>query len=179
MSEKKKAEQLLSVGPFGVRINAPAKTDFDKYYDDITYKEVFKKTGQVDDDGEELGVLEVKAIVKKVDISELINSQADQVGVAAYMKALAVQGDSIDNYATQVNMEKINDFSEMPDRLADVMTAGDKAKEVFANMDPALKGSHTTIEGFLNSLSKDSIDAYIKGRIEALTPKKENLKILQ
>ena len=57
----------------------------------------------------------------------------------------------------------------MPDTLAEVLTAGDKAREVFDKMDPALKGGHTTIEGFLNSLSQESVDNYIKSRIEVLT----------
>lgn len=171
MSENVKS-QKRSFSPFITRIDAPKKSDFDKYYYDIEYKEVYKKAG-IDADGEEYGVIETRAVVKKKDIAEYLNSQADTVGVAAYMRALAVQGDSLDNYNTVVDQDKINDFSGMPDTLADVMTAGDKAKEAFANLDPVLKGSHTTIEGFLNSLSKDTIDNYIKGKVEAAFPKKE------
>lgn len=162
----------LSFSPFTTRIDAPKKSDFDKYYFDIEYKEVYRKAG-IDADGEEFGVIETRAVVKKKDIAEYLNSQADTVGVAAYMRALSVQGDSIENFNTVVDPDKIDDFSELPETLADVMTAGDKAKEAFANLDPALKGSHTTIEGFLNSLSKDTIDNYIKGKVEAAFPKKE------
>lgn len=173
MSEVKKlnrAEFALDVSPFKVRINAPAKKDFDKYYDDVSIKEVYRSAG-IDADGVEYGVLERKLVIKKIDIAELINSQADTVGVAAYMKALALQGDSVDNYATVVDENKINDFSQMPDNLADTMMLGDKAKEAFENLDPALRGNHTTIEGFLNSLSQESIDAYIKGKVDAAFPK--------
>lgn len=170
MSETVKSKKY-SFSPFITRIDAPKKSDFDKYYFDIEYKDIYRKAG-IDKDGEEFGVIETKAIVKKRDIFEYINSQADTVGVAAYMRALAVQGDSLDNYTTVIDKEKVNDYSELPETLADVMTAGDKAKEAFAKLDPALKGSHTTIEGFLNSLSKDTIDAYIKGKVEAVFPTK-------
>lgn len=158
--------------PFITRIDAPTQSDFDKYYFDIKEKDVFKKVS-VDADGEELGVIEKKFIVKKIDINEYLESQRDSVGVEAYMKALAIQGDSIENYNTVIDKDKVVDFSQMPDTLAEVLTAGDKAKEAFANMDPALKGNHTTIEGFLNSLSKDVIDAYIKGKVDAALPKQE------
>lgn len=164
--------------PFITRTEAPAIGDFDKYYYDITEKEVFKETGEVDPDtGEKLGVVEKKFLVKKIDIVEHLNSQRDMVGVDNYCKALALQGDSIDNYATNIDSEKVMDFSEMPDTLADVLTAGDRAKAAFEQMDPALKGSHTTIEGFLNSLSQETLDNYIKSRVEALYPSKsENVE---
>lgn len=169
---EKIVQKPLKISPFITRIDAPKKSDFDKYYFDPEYKEVYKKAG-IDKDGEEFGVIETKQILHKRDISEFINAQADTVGVEAYMRALTVQGDSIDNYNTQIDLEKVSDYSDMPDTLADVMTAGDKAKEAFANLDPALKGSHTTIEGFLGSLSKETIENYIKGKIDAALPKKD------
>lgn len=162
-----------SKNPFVARVSCSKQSNFDKYYIDRQIITVFKATGQKDDDGCELGVAEQKVIDKKIDVDEFIESQRDSVGVEAYIRALTNQGENIDDYNTVVDPENINDFSEMPDSLAEVMLAGDRAKAAFANMDPALKGGHTTIEGFLNSLSQDSIDAYIKGRIEALTPKKE------
>lgn len=161
--------------PFITRINASKKSDFDKYYIDRDVKEVFKATGQVDENGDALGVVELKIIDKKLDISEVLESQRDSVGVEAYIKSLSLQGENINDFGTVVD-DKINDFSEMPNTLADVMTAGDKAKEAFANMDPVLKGEHTTIEGFLNSLSQEKVDSYIKARLEALTPKKESVE---
>lgn len=162
--------KLKVLSPFSTLIEAPAQTDFDKYYYDISEKEVFVESGEVDPDtGDRLGVSEKKYIAKKIDIVEFLNSQADSVGVDSYIQALALQGDSIDNYGTQVN-DEVADFSKMPDTLAEVLTSADDAKRAFAEMDPALKGSHTTIEGFLNSLTQESIDAYIKSRVEALVP---------
>lgn len=178
MSEKieKVNKKLLNVckGPFGTYKEYEGQKDFDKYYIDVTEKEVFKPTGEKDPDtGEALGVIEKKLLLKKIDIAELIESQRDSVGVESYMRALTLQGDSIDNYHTLIDQEKVQDYSNMPDDLASVMTAGDKAKEAFSNLDPALKGSHTTLEGFLNDLTQEKIDAYISGRIEALTPQVE------
>lgn len=172
MSETVKLKKVLSLSPFIRRVNCSKHAEFDKYYDDIEYKEIYRKAG-VDAQGEEFGVIEVKAIVRKKDISDLINSQADTVGVDAYMRALTVQGDSIDNYNTVVDEEKVNDYSGLPDSLAEVMTSGDKAIEAFAKLDPALKDGHTTIEGFLGSLTQEKLDAYIKGKVDAYLPKNE------
>ena len=168
MAEKNK----LPKSPYTVSFNASRQTGFDKYYYDISEKEVFKGTGQKDENGDELGVIETKFIVKKIDINELLESQRDSVGVESYVRALSLQGETINDYNTVVS-DKIDDFSNMPDTLAEVLTAGDKAKAAFANMDPELKGGHTTIEGFLNSLSKEVIDKYIAGKLEALNPVKK------
>ena len=158
---------------FLVRKDYEGQKDFDKYYYEVSEIDVFKESGQVDPDtGDKLGVIEKKVVSKKIDIDEFIQSQADSVGVDAYVRALALQGESINDYNTVVS-DEIDDYSKMPDTLADVMMAGDRAKAAFDAMDPALKGSHTTIEGFLNGLSQESLDAYIKARVDALVPKKE------
>ena len=165
MSEKKRKTIFEPL-----RIEASKQDNFDKYYLDVTEKEVFKPSGEVDPDtNDPLGTIEKKLIIKLIDIQEFLESQRDSVGVEAYMRNLALQGQSIDEFNTVVD-DSVQDFSQMPDTLADVMMAGDNAKRAFDAMDPALKGSHTTIEGFLNSLTQESIDSYIKGRIEALTP---------
>lgn len=169
--EKKNTLKQVCKGPFGTYKTYEGKKDFDKYYYDVKEVEVFKATGQVDEEGNELGTAEKKLIIKKIDIQEFIDQDADSVGVEAYMRALALQGDSIEDFHTEVDKEKVQDFSLMPDNLADTLAIGDEAKKAFANLDPALKGNHTTVEGFLNSLTQENIDAYIKGRVEALTPK--------
>lgn len=171
MSEKKIQERKV-FSPFITRINAPKKSDFDKYYIDREVKQVFKATGQKDENGNDLGVAVQVVIDKKIDIHELLESQRDTVGVDAYIKALTLQGENINDYSTFVEQENIQDFSQMPDTLADAMMLGDNAKRAFDKMDPALKGNHTTIEGFLNSLTKENVEAYIKGVIEAQIPKK-------
>lgn len=173
MSEAKVIEtkqKSICKGPFGTYKTFEGKKDFDKYYLEVSEKEVFKDSGEKDEEGNRLGISEKKLIIKKIDIHEFLESQRDTVGVESYMRSLALQGENIDDYHTVVD-DKIQDFSQMPDNLADVMTAGDKAKAAFAKLDPALKGSHTTIEGFLNGLTQETIDSYIKGRVEALTPK--------
>lgn len=171
MSEVKEVKKR-SFSPFITRKELSTKGDFDQYYQDISYKEIYRKVG-VDSDGEEYGVIEVKPIVKKKSIKELLEVEAQGVGVEAYMRALTAQGESLEDYNTVVDQEKVVDYSQMPDTLAEVLTAGDRAKEAFAKLDPALKGSHTTIEGFLNSLTSESIDSYIKGKIDAILPKQE------
>ena len=176
MSDKKNQLDRIVVegnSPFTVRVNASKQDNFDKYYYEVSEKTVFKSTGQKDSDGNDLGVAESVFVVKKLDIKEYLDSQKDSVGVESYIRALSLQGEDINSFATGIDPEKVNDFSQMPETLAEVLTAGDKAKAAFANLDPALKGSHTTIEGFLNGLTKDSIDRYIASKLEALIPAKK------
>ena len=170
MAEKN--SQIKACNAFCVHLDASKQDNFDKYYYDVSEKVVFKSTGQKDDDGNDLGVADSVFVVKKVDIKELLDSQKDSVGVEAYVRSLALQGDDIDSYNTQVG-EQVNDFSEMPETLADTMLLGDRAKRAFDSLDPELKGGHTTIEGFLNSLSKDVVEKYIAGKLEALNPAKK------
>lgn len=158
--------------PFKRTVNASLQSDFDQYYYDIQEKTVFKSTGQKDDDGNDLGIADTHYIVKKIDIHEFLDAQADSVGVDAYIRALALQGESIDEYNTQVS-ENVNDFSDMPESLAEAMTLGDRARKAFADLDPELKGNHTTLEGFLNGLSKEVIEKYIAGKLQALEPAKK------
>lgn len=169
MAENKK----VAKSPFKARFNASKQVDFDKYYYDVQEKVVFKSTGQKDDDGADLGVADTVYIAKKIDIHDFLESQRDSVGVDAYIRALSNIGENIDDYNTQVDKEKVDDYSQLPDTLAETMLLGDRAKAAFANMDPELKGGHTTIEGFLNSLTKETVEKYITGKLEALNPVKK------
>lgn len=169
MSKETVKKPDVSVGPFGVTIDAPSKKDFDKFYYEYEYKEVFKDSGIVDESGDRLGVVETKVVVKKIDIAEMLNSQVDSVGVEAYMRSLMIQG--VDpNECNTVVSDDITDYSQCPDNLADTVLLGDKAKAAFESLDPALKGNHTTIEGFLNSLSKETLEAYYKSKLAAAAP---------
>lgn len=167
---KEMNQRLIS--PFLDKKTYKGESNFDKYYFDVEEKEVFIATGQKDEEGNPLGVSKKKLIIKKIDIHDLLESQRDSVGVESYIKALAAQGDSIESFHTEVDKDKIMDFSNMPETLADVMMAGDKAKKAFAELPPELRGSHTTIEGFLGDITAEKIDSYIKSRIEALQPEK-------
>lgn len=164
------------LSPFLCRKTYEGKSDFDKYYLDVTEKEVFKASGEIDPEtGEALGVSERRLLVKKQDIDEVLKVQMDSVGVDAYIKALALQGDDIDTFHTDVSND-VTDVSNMPETLAEVLSSGEAAKAAFKKLDPALKGDHTTIEGFLNSLTDEVIDNYIKGRVDALMPQKTEVK---
>lgn len=161
MSEKKVNQSELN--PFLIRKDYEGKKDFDKYYINRDVKEVFRKTG-VDESGDEIGIVEYKVIDQKVDIQEFLNSQRDSVGVDAYIRSLGIQGIDINDLSTSVT-DEVQDFSKMPDNLADTLLLGDAAKKAFNELDPELKGGHTTIEGFLNSLSDESLQAYYDKRL--------------
>lgn len=167
MSEKK---QVIN-SPFCAFHNYDGQKDFDKYYIDRQVKEVFVKTGKDEDTGEDIGVIKNKIIDKKIDIAEFLESQRDTVGVESYIRALNVQGVDINDLSTSVS-DTINDFSECPDTLAETLMLGDKAKAAFNNLDPDLKGDHTTLEGFLNSLSPEVLKKFFDKKLGVeVTPK--------
>ena len=157
--------------PFTACQSYKGQKNFDKYYIDREVKEVFVKTG-VDENGDEIGVVKHKIIDHKIDISEFLESQRDTVGVESYIRALGVQGVDIADCSTVID-DKINDFSECPDTLADTLMIGDRAKEAFANLDPELKGNHTTLEGFLSSLSPETLEKFYKQKLGVVDTPKE------
>lgn len=149
--------------PFMARQSYEGQKKFDKYYIDREVKEVFVKTG-VDSSGDEVGVIKRKVVDKKIDIQEYLDSQKDSVGVESYIRSLGVQGIDINECNTAVG-DEINDFSECPDTLAETLALGDKAKKAFEQLDPDLRGNHTTLEGFLNSLDKETIEKFYKKKL--------------
>lgn len=173
--ENKKEVKKLVVdihSPFTAFQSFEGKKGFDKYYIDRSVKETFVKTG-VDESGDELGVVKLKVIDKKIDIDEFLQSQADSVGVESYIRALGVQGVDINDCSTVID-EKINDFSQCPDTLADTLMLGDKAREAFSNLDPELKGNHTTLEGFLSSLDPETLKKFYDKKLGVSNTPKEN-----
>lgn len=168
-NEVKQAKVVDTHSPFTAFSSCESKKDFDKFYIDREVKEVFKKTG-VDEHGDEIGVVVKKVIDKKIDIHDYLESQRDSVGVESYIRALNVQGVDINDCATSIS-DSINDFSQCPDTLADTLMLGDRAKDAFNNLDPELKGDHTTLEGFLNSLSVETLEKFYKSKLGVVAPK--------
>lgn len=129
---------------------------FDKDYVDVTVKEVAVKTGE----GEEEFSIIKKSVVSKRNIKAFINSQAQDVGIEAYKRNLALSGQPL---TAPTIHDGVNDFTKAPQSLADLQHLSENANKVFNSMDSDLKGNNKSIGDFLAYVAnnKQFIDEYI------------------
>lgn len=140
------------VAGFGVRKTYKGQGNWDKYYIDYIVKDVVVKTG----DGEEDFSIEKKIIESKRDIRQTIQADAQNAGIVAYLKQTALTGEIPNIHVS----DEIQDFSKMPDNLADALKVADKTKEAFNSIDPALRGNSSIVE-FLQSITPEKLKKYI------------------
>lgn len=162
--EELKVNGEVCFGPLAAR-KFEGQKDFDKYYIDRTVKQVVKKTGEGEDDF----ILVEKVIETKRDISKVINAQAGDVGIEAYLKNYELSGEPIPD----VNVgDEVQDFTNMPDSLAEAILLGEKSRKLYDSLPSELKGK-MGIEEFVSSFTNEMFDAFI----EKLFSKKEPEKV--
>lgn len=131
------------------------KKDFDKYYIDRVIKQVVQKTGEGEDDF----IIVDKVIETKRDIAQEINAQMGDAGIDAYLKDFEMAGvnpmDSFDGVS-----KDIQDFSEMPDNLADSILLGEKARVAYASLPSELKKG-LSYEKFITNFTQEKFDEYM------------------
>lgn len=142
--------------PFLSRMDAyPGQTGFETHYKHIQIIDKVEKVGEGVDD----------YIIKKVvvedltPIQEVINADANSVGVANIMKMFSqTQDESLlprDDGSCHV------DLVEAPETLMELKQMGQDAEKKFAALDPELtKGMD--MAAFVNNLTHEQFDAFIK-----------------
>lgn len=154
---------VINFGPSVAR-SFEGQKDFDKYYIDREIKQVVKKTGE----GEEDFIVIDKVVEHKRDIEQYINSQAADVGIEAYMRQYEMTGESIPDVVVG---DDIQDFTEMPESLAEAVLLGEKSRKLFDSLPSELKGKMDYNE-FMTSFTNEMFDKFI----EKITPKVEEKK---
>lgn len=149
IDENKSGEKLALCFGRGV---VSSQKDFDKYYIDYEVKKVARKTG----DGEDDFVIEDKVIVHRRLISEVVNAEADQVGVEAYLRRLALSGESIPDVVTS---DEVVDYTKFPQTTAEQMKMQDNALAAFEKLPKELTQG-MTYEQFLQSDIQKLLDDY-------------------
>lgn len=135
--------------------------DFDKYYIDREIKQVVRKTGEGEDDY----IIVNKVIETKRDIDKVIQAQAADVGIEAFMRNYEVTGESMPDVKVG---DDVQDFTDMPDSLADAVLLGEKSRKLFDSLPKELRGK-MGYEEFISSFTNEMFDAFI----EKITPKVE------
>lgn len=159
----KETGEIILFGPACAR-SFEGRKDFDKYYIDREIKQVVKKTGE----GEEDYILIDKVIETKRDIDKVINAQASDVGIEAYLKNYEVTGEAMPDVVVS---EDVQDFTNMPGSLAEAALLGEKSRKLFASLPADLKGK-MTYEEFVTSFTNEMFDAFIA----KMQPKAEEKK---
>lgn len=128
--------------------------DFDQYYVDRVIKQVAKKVGP----GEEDFIIEDKVIETKRDIEKVINAQADQAGIGAFMKYYEVIGEAPPSV---VVTDKVQDFTGFPEDLAGASDVGMNAMAAFKKLPKELtKGQ--SFEEFVGSMDQKRFNMFMK-----------------
>lgn len=153
--------------PFLSRMGAyPGQTGFETHYKHIQIIDQVEKVGEGDKD----------FIIKKVvvedltPIQEVIDVDANSVGVANIMKMFAQTGDEAllprDDGSCHV------DLVEAPENLMQLKQMGQDAQKKFVALDPGLtKGMD--MAAFVNNLTQEQFDAFIKAATERAAGKNE------
>ena len=135
--------------------------DFDKYYVDVTIKQVVKKTGEGEDDY----ILIDKEIETKRDIAKVIRAQFADVGIDAYLKNYELSGEPMPEVVVG---DEVQDFTNMPGSLAEAALLGEKSRKLFDSLPSELKGK-MGYEEFISSFTNEMFDAFI----EKMKPKEK------
>lgn len=138
--------------------------NFDKYYIDKTIKKVVRKIG----DGEDDFIIEDKIVESKRDIAEEIHAQAGDAGIDAYIRQYEKIGEPIPEVEVT---DDVQDFTEMPESLADAVLLGETSRQLYASLPKELRGK-MSYEEFITSFTQEKFDAYIA----SLIPPKEEEK---
>lgn len=145
----------------------PAQTGFDTEYENITIVDRVKKTGSGEDDF----VIVKEVLVEKTPIKEVIDADAESVGVYNIIKQVLRTGDTS---LLPVDKGGNYDFVDAPESLMELGQLGDEAAKKYASLDPELtKG--LDMKSFVESLTQEQFDAFIKAVAERNAPK-ENIE---
>lgn len=151
---------------FCCRKDFEGEKDFDEFYLDRELRQVATKTGEGDEDF----IIQTKEVVTKRPIAEVINSQANDVGIESYLRRVQQEGGEVPNI---IVTDEIQDFENCPEDLAALAALGENAKSKYAQLDPELtKG--LSIEDFLSSLTKQKLEDYFASKIKAVAENAEN-----
>ena len=161
MAEKKKVKNM-----FMATTEWPGESNFDKDYVSISIVDRVVRTGDGDDDF----IIEKVVLEERQPIAEVVNADAESVGVYNIIKQVMRTGDTsllpADDGKCQV------DLVGAPENLMELKQLGVDAEKAFNGLDPELtKG--LDMASFVNSLSQEQIDAFVKSVAERAAGKVE------
>lgn len=149
------------------------ETENDKYIFSRELKDIYKKTG----DGEDDFVIESKIVTtQKIDRQEYIESFRDDVGILNIMKKVALTDDvTLLNQRTRQTLAVDEDGKEV---VTDISQLGDQefAKNYLLNVQQMLASMDPEMRDAITNMSGDELKAYLESKINngSDTNKNEN-----
>ena len=147
------AKQVDYISPVGI-------TEFDKYY----IKRVVKQVPVPVSEGSEDFVLQLKVIDDKEDIIQLINSQADGVGLEAMLEKFNRTGDpSVLPQPVQAT-DDIMDFTKLPQDNAEYFEYIHGLASAYEQLPIELR-KDMTAEEFVKQVTQKQVDDFVASKL--------------
>ena len=164
MAQQAQAKRVKGFSNNGVKWEG--QKDFDQFYETIEIVDYAVKTGEGDQDY----VIKKKVLRSYKPIKEVVEADADSVGVYNIIKQVMRTGDSS---LLPVDKGDCNvDFVGAPETLMEVKQMGVDANKAFAGLSKDLtKGQDMT--SFVNNLTQEQFDAFVKAMADRSSQKVE------
>lgn len=148
-------EKKQTKGYWQVDVDKSIVLEFEKDYTDIEIVDYVEKTGE----GENDFVIKKKVVETKRPIVEVVNADAESVGVYNIIKQVVRSGDTsllpADDGKCKV------DFVGAPENLMELKQMGVDAEKNFASLPDELKGG-LDLTAFVNSITQEKFDQFLK-----------------
>lgn len=155
------------LNPFAVGqrdIENKPQTDFDQEYVSIQIVDKVVRTGEGDDDF----ILQKVVLVDKTPIKEVVEADAQSVGVYNIIKNVMRTGDTS---LLPADDGKCNvDFVGAPENLMELDQLGKEAAKKFAALPDDLKGDQDMVS-FVNNMSQEKFDQFVQALKERMNKK--------
>ena len=141
-------------GYWEVDVDNSIVLEFDKDYVDIEIVDYVEKTGE----GENDFVIKKKVVETRRPIAEVVNADAESVGVYNIIKQVLRTGDTS---LLPADDGKCNvDFVGAPENLMELKQMGVDAEKKFASLPDDLKGD-LDMTTFVNSMTQEKFDQFL------------------
>ena len=144
-------------------VEIKGQKDFDQDYISYEYYDVLKKIG--DGENDYITVTQKKEV--RQNISDLINSQASEVGVANLMRRVAAGLEVLDPVGVS---DEIQDFTNAPKDLASAYEMQKSVSNKFAELPDELKNGRS-FDDFIKSFNQKEFDEYITKLVQKTATK--------
>lgn len=161
-------EKKKIINIWNSHIESKPQKDFDTYYESIEIVDKVTKTGE----GKHDFVITKEVIVTKTPIKEVIAADAESVGVYNIIKQVMRTGDTSLLPADTGNCKV--DLVGAPENLMELKQMGVDAEKAFNGLPADLKGD-MDMQKFVDNMSQEKFDAFIKAMTERASGKKEEV----
>lgn len=142
-------------------VEIKGQKDFDQDYINYEYYDVLQKIG--DGENDFITVSQKKEV--RQNISDLINSQASEVGVANLMRRVASGLEVLDPVGVS---DEIQDFTNAPKDLASAYEMQKSVSNKFAELPDELKNGRS-FEDFIKSFNQKEFDDYFTKLVQKIS----------